>query len=70
MLSGRDRYVCTGDPSDLCYNKTAKYSGVLQVAILYIYKAAKDKRSSCLVASQVTRRRAVCRFLPRSMYDV
>lgn len=46
----RARSVCTGDPLDLCYNKTAKYSGVLQVAILYIYvyidRAVKNKRSS------------------------
>lgn len=58
------RSVCTGDPPDLCYDKTAKYSGVLQVAILYIYMyigRLKDKRSSCVSASEVTRRRAVCR---------
>lgn len=40
----RARSVCTGDRSDLCYDKTAKYTGVLQVAILYIYRAVKDKK--------------------------
>lgn len=68
------RSVCTGDPPDLCYDKTAKYSGVLQVAILYIYMyigAAKDKKIS--LPLRVRKSADVVLYVGKSgksMYDV